>query len=108
MTEAATPSYSESDAAPFVYFDMVATYGVLHGVIQIELVSRVLTNDDGAVKVSFLTTGRLRCSPTAAGHLRDAITKALEMLSQSPEAPAAVGALNRSIRFKGGSVTRWP
>jgi len=49
-------SYRESEAAPFVYFDLVTMYGVLHGVIQIELASRVLTNDDGSVKISFLTT----------------------------------------------------
>jgi hypothetical protein len=68
--------------------------GVMAGAIQIELASRVITNNDGAITISFLTIGRLRCSPTAAGHLRDALTKALEMLSQSPEAPAAVGRLN--------------
>jgi hypothetical protein len=36
---------------------------------------------DGTVASEFLTTGRLRCSPTAANHLRNAIVKAIEMLS---------------------------
>jgi hypothetical protein len=78
--------FRDSDTAPIVYFDASATFGVLAGVIQIELVSRVLVPlAGGGVKMEFLTTGRLRCSPAAAKRLRDAITKSLDMTTQEQQ-----------------------
>jgi hypothetical protein len=94
MTEAPkhaeiSPGFADSDAAPFVYFDTAGTFGVMNGAIQIELVSRILIPlTDGGVQVRFLTTGRLRCSPTAAQHLREAINKTLDMLTQEQEGEA--------------------
>lgn len=87
-TDPVTPPYQESDAAPFIYFDAAATFGVLAGAVQIELASRILTpTPDGGVAVRFLCNGRLRCSPTAAVHLRDALNAALNMLEQPQDTP---------------------
>jgi hypothetical protein len=74
--------FRDNNYAPIVYFDATSAHGVLNGTIQIELVARILVRrDDDSAGFEFLTTGRLRCSPTAANHLRDALGKALEMLS---------------------------
>jgi hypothetical protein len=91
MTEAPkqtdpSPTFRDSDSAPFVYFDNSATFGVLAGAIQIELVSRILVPlADGGVKTEFKVTGRLRCSPAAARYLRESIDKSLEMLTKEQE-----------------------
>ena len=74
--------------APLVYFDIVAAYGVMHGAVEVELATRILVpKTDGATEVKFLSTGRLRCSPTAATNLRNALDAALKMLEQ-PQANA--------------------
>ena len=75
-------------AAPLVYFDIVAAYGTMHGTIEVELATRILVpRPDGATEVKFLSSGRLRCSPTAATNLRNALDAALKMLEQ-PQANA--------------------
>ena|SRR6185312_10495748 len=92
-----TPPFRNSDLAPFIYFDVAPTFGTMGGAIQIELGSRTLTpGSDNDVSIEFITTGRLRCSPAAAKHLRDAIDRSLEMLEQQHESPAAstTGTLN--------------
>jgi hypothetical protein len=61
-----TTPYEDCSTAPFVYFDIVPTHGIMNGAIQIELASRILAPGDGAVVIKFLTSGRLRCSPSAA------------------------------------------
>jgi hypothetical protein len=87
--------YENVDTAPFVYFDISPTHGILSGAIQIELAGRILnTAPDGHVEVKFITTGRLRCSPTAAMNLRNAIDASLKMLEQPQQAPAASARLN--------------
>jgi hypothetical protein len=92
-----TPGFRDSDSAPFVYFDTTATFGVLAGVIQIELVSRTLVpTTDGGVKREFRVTGRLRCSPAAARYLREAIDKTLDMVTKEQEgAPATAVQANK-------------
>jgi hypothetical protein len=99
MTEPAEKSelivYENVDIAPFVYFDISPTHGILSGAIQIELAGRILnTAPDGRVEIKFITTGRLRCSPTAALNLRNAIDASLRMLEQPQQAPAATAKLN--------------
>jgi hypothetical protein len=50
---------------------------------------------DGNVETKFITSGRLRCSPTAALNLRNVIDAALKMMSEQPQqAPAATAKLN--------------
>jgi hypothetical protein len=77
-------------AAPFVYFDIIGAHGIMNGAIQIELASRILiARPDGGVEIKFITSGRLRCSPTAATNLRAAIDGSLKMLEQPQQGPAA-------------------
>jgi hypothetical protein len=74
--------------APLVYFDVVAAFGVMHAAIEVELATRILVpKTDSAAEVKFLSSGRLRCSPTAAANLRNALDAALKMLGQ-PQANA--------------------
>jgi hypothetical protein len=83
------PPIRNTDSAPFIFFDGVATYGVVNGVIHLELVSRVLLpSAEAPVTTEFVSTGRLRCGPTALAHLRDSIDKVLEMLKQPEQTPA--------------------
>jgi hypothetical protein len=87
--------YENVDTAPFVYFDLSPTHGIFAGSIQIELAARILNAvPDGSVEIKFITTGRLRCSPTAALNLRNAIDASLKMLEQPQQAPAATAKLN--------------
>ncbi len=89
------PPFRNSDAAPFIYFDGVATYGVVNGVIHIELVSRVLSPSVGTpFTTEFVSTGRLRCGPAALAHLRDSINKVCEMLTRPEPTAAATATLN--------------
>jgi hypothetical protein len=88
-SEKIIPPYKNLDTSPFIYFDVVPTFGVLNGAIQIELAARILIPGEGQdVHAEFVSVGRLRCSPTAAEHLRTAVQKSLEMLNQ-PQAPLA-------------------
>jgi|ERR1700692_3060208 hypothetical protein len=88
--------YENVDTAPIVYFDIVPAHGVMGGDIQIELACRILNAvSDGNVEIKFVTSCRLRCSPTAALNLRNAIDASLKMLEQPQQAPAATAKLNR-------------
>ena len=75
-------------ATPLVYFDIVAAYGAMHGAIEVELATRILVpRPDGSTEIKFISSGRLRCSATAATNLRDGLNAALKMLEQ-PQANA--------------------
>jgi hypothetical protein len=68
---------------------------VLAGAVQVELASRTLNPlSDGSVEIKFVTSGRLRCSPAAALHLRNSLDAALRMLEQPQPSPAAAAKLN--------------
>ncbi|WP_291869516.1 hypothetical protein [Bradyrhizobium sp.] len=82
-------------AAPLVYFDIVGAYGIMHGTVEIELATRILVpTPNGATAVKFLSSARLRCSPTAAAHLRNALDAALKMLEQPQPDPVAASKMN--------------
>ncbi len=83
-------------AVPIVYFDIVGAYGTMQGAIEIELATRILIpKKDGSTEVRFLSSGRLRCSPTAAVNLRNGLDAALKMLEQSQQPdPVAASRLN--------------
>src|ERR1700680_901722 len=82
--------YENVNTAPFVYFDLTPTHGILGGAIQIEVAARMLNAvPDGGVEIKFITTGRLRCSPTAALNLRNAIDASLKMLEQQQQETGA-------------------
>jgi hypothetical protein len=99
MTETAKnnelPVYENVDTAPFVYFDISPAHRIMGGAIQIELASRILNAvSDRSVEIKFITAGRLRCSPTAAMNLRNAIDAALKMLEQPQQSPVAAAKMN--------------
>ncbi|MGH6642217.1 MAG: hypothetical protein ACRED3_05910 [Bradyrhizobium sp.] len=86
--------YEDSGAAaPLVYFDIVGAYGTMNGSIEIELATRILVpKSDGATEVKFISSGRLRCTPTAAANLRNGLDAALKMLEQPAANTAVVAA----------------
>jgi hypothetical protein len=88
--------YEDTGAmAPVVYFDIVAAYGTMNGSIEAELATRVLLpRTDGTTDVKFLSSGRLRCSPTAALQLRNALDAALKMLEQPQANAVATSTMN--------------
>jgi hypothetical protein len=80
-------------AAPLVYFDIVGAYGTMNGSIEVELATRILVpKGDGSTDAKFLASGRLRCTPTAATNLRNALDAALKMLEQPQANMAAIAA----------------
>jgi hypothetical protein len=87
-----SPVFRDSYSAPIIYFDGAATHGIVHGMVQVEVVSRILAPlEDGGVRTEILTTGRLRCSPVAAKSLIDSLQKCLDMLSMPQEHRPAAG-----------------
>ena len=81
--------------APLVYFDIVAAYGALHGTIELELATRILVPmANGSTQVKYLSSGRLRCSATAATHLREGLDAALKMLEQPQAEAVAASKMN--------------
>jgi hypothetical protein len=82
-------------AAPFVYFDIIGAYGTMHGVVEVELATRILVpKPDGSTEVKFLSTARLRCSAHVAGNLSQALNAALKMLEQPQAQPVAASKMN--------------
>ncbi len=88
--------YEDTGAlAPVLYFDIVAAYGTMNGTIETELATRVLLpRTDGSTDVKFLSSGRLRCSATAALQLRNALDAALKMLEQPQTNSIATTTMN--------------
>jgi hypothetical protein len=54
----------------------------------------LIPHHDDSVDVKFVTCGRLRCSATAATHLRNALDASLKMLEQPAPNPVGVSKLN--------------
>src|SRR4051794_28553259 len=90
------PSFDNRNDVPIIiYFDIAPAYGVMSGIVQIELGARVLVpHQDDSVDVRFVTVGRLRCSATAATHLRNALDASLKMLEQPVPNPVGASKLN--------------
>jgi hypothetical protein len=77
-----------AEIAPFIYFDIAATFGANFGAIQLELFANTLIPDGkGGVETKVVATGHIRCSQKAALSLRQAIDGALEILSQTQPVP---------------------
>jgi hypothetical protein len=87
-------AFEECTTAPFVYFDVVHMHGALNGTVQIELAARIMVPKQGAAGVKLMTSGRLRCSPVAARHLRDAINGVLQLLEQAQSGASASPKMN--------------
>jgi hypothetical protein len=89
------PSYDNRNDVPMIYFDIAPAYGVMSGIVQVELGARVLIpHQDDSVDVKFVACGRLRCSATAATHLRNALDASLKMLEQPAPNPVGASKLN--------------
>jgi hypothetical protein len=83
------PLLKNAASAPFVYFDNVPVYGCFSGHLELELCARLLMpKPDGTVTTDLGCTAHLRCSPSAAAQLVDALTKALDMMSKQQERPS--------------------
>ena len=84
------PIFRDRSDAPIVYFDVAVANGVMNGAVQIELAGRnLIPTADGGVRLEMATTGRLRCSPTAAQTLIAALQNSLQMLEQAQEGATA-------------------
>ena len=96
VSPAALPPTRDSDATPFLYFDVVTAYGTYNGAVQIEVASRIIrATPDGGVIIEFLNTAHIRCSPNAATILRNILDAALKTLERPQEGPAVgMGGLN--------------
>jgi hypothetical protein len=82
-------------AAPFVYFDIIGAYGTMYGAVEVELAARILVPmPDGSTQVKYISSGRLRCSATAATNLRNGLDAALKMLEQPQADPVAASKMN--------------
>src|SRR5277367_3531965 len=77
-----------SELAPFIYCDGVATFGTNNGIVTLELAANSVVPEGAGTRTEVLITAHLRCSVAAAGGIRDAITRSLEMVTpnQSIEA----------------------
>lgn len=86
------PPSTDLSHGPFVYFDIVPTFGTLAGVIQVELAARIIhAAPDGQTTTSFVGAGHLRCSPVAARQLLDALQRSLQMFQEMAEGSAPTG-----------------
>jgi hypothetical protein len=80
--QVAQVSDASAESAPFIYFGEVLTAGVHQGNVRLELgASTAIPTADGQAKTVHVITAHLRCSPSAALTLRDAIDKALLLLA---------------------------
>jgi hypothetical protein len=89
------PAFENSNEVPTIYFDIAPAYGVMSGIVQVELGARILVpHQDDTVDVRFVSCGRLRCSAAAALHLRNALDASLRMLEQPQRNPVGASKLN--------------
>jgi len=78
------PLMKNSAAAPTVFFDVAPSFGVVNGIMMIELAAPVvLPKPDGSCSFDVVCVGHLRCSPQALGSLKAAIDQLLAM-TQAP------------------------
>jgi hypothetical protein len=93
--KAGAPTFENQNDVPMIYFDIAPAYGVMSGIVQVELGARILVpHHDDTVDVKFISCGRLRCSATAAVHLRSALDASLKMLEQPHPNPVGASKLN--------------
>ncbi|MBA7713602.1 hypothetical protein ES703_122606 [subsurface metagenome] len=89
------PTFENRNDVPTIYFDIAPAYAVMSGIVQVELGARTLVpHQDDSVDVRFVSCARLRCSATAALHLRNALDASLKMLEQPQPNPVGASKLN--------------
>lgn len=88
-SKAAVQVIKNASTAPVVYFDGAPVYGHWQGNVEVTLTARsVGLKSDNTVSIDCAAVAQLRCCAQAAANLRDALDKALAMLSsQSDEQP---------------------
>jgi hypothetical protein len=75
------PLLKNAAAAPFVYFDLVPAFGVVNGVVELELAAQmVVPTADGNAHAETVCTVHLRGSIAAMEGLSNAIDKAMDMV----------------------------
>lgn len=86
-TPKTAPLLKNTAAAPFVYFDGAPAFGCANGLVEIELSARVLMpKADNTASIDMVSVAHLRGSPAAVTNLRDALSKALDMLNGEGQA----------------------
>src|SRR5215468_11120982 len=77
------PTFENRTDVPTIYFDIAPAYGVMSGIVQVELGARILVpHHDDSVDVRFISCGRHRCSAAAAVELRNALDAAEKTVQQ--------------------------
>jgi len=80
---------SGSDTAPIVYYDGVLAWGLLNGVVQVELAANhlmpVSLGENADVKTRTVVTAHLRCNLVAAQNLRDVLDAAIRRAMTPPD-----------------------
>jgi hypothetical protein len=85
LPPAALPVLKNAGAAPIVFFDGAPMFGVLNGIIEVEVAAQILTVKAGGQVVGDWTCcAHLRCSPAAAQSLRAALDQALALINTPP------------------------
>jgi hypothetical protein len=77
-----------SGGAPFLYFDLVPTYGFNRGIAKITLEALRLHTTAGGVKQDRVVVAHLRMGLDAAIDLRKALDGIILMAEPKPEGPA--------------------
>jgi hypothetical protein len=92
MADDNAPVFKDNPNAPFIYFNIAQSFGVIAGAIEVELVARSLIPSTGTLTAEFVTIARLRCSPLAAASLRDALNSVLDLAKKVQEEGIAAAA----------------
>ena len=84
---------SGSDAAPDIYFDTVVAFGLVNGIVQLELCTQHLipVPNEPQPRGKLVVRAHMRCSPNAAMDLLNTLTKALEFLKPAASPPSNGG-----------------
>jgi hypothetical protein len=86
-------------AAPVLFFDGAPVFGVLNGIVEIELAARyLLPQVDGNVSTDIACVAHLRCSLAGAESLVDALDKALDMARNIARTAQAQDDEQRALR----------
>ena len=84
---APAPVLKNTATAPVIFCDGAPAFGVLDGVVEVELSARCLNpKPDGSVACDLVCVAHLRMGLNAASNLRDALAKALDMSTAQAKA----------------------
>ena len=82
------PLLKNAGTAPVVYFDGVPVFGTFNGMVELELVMRMMSpKPDGSVQVDMNCVAHLRCTVLAAEQLMDVLERVLQRHTQITAIP---------------------